>query len=131
MSAAVCSRAPLWELLKGGIQHTVILNSQTGHKHADIEVRILTDTGQHSTSHKEGLGEEKAKEEYDDTHSQGRPPSAFVVQGKPLKWDTRIRERLIGTHISVPAEIKLYYCTTDIRDNGYSRQEYPVPRRPI
>ena len=31
------------------------------------------------------------------------------------------RQRLIGTHISVPAEIKHIY-TTNIRDNGYSRQ---------
>ena len=41
------------------------------------------------------------------------------------------RQRLIGTHISVPAEMKPTYCTTDIIDNVYSRQEYPVPRRPI
>ena len=41
------------------------------------------------------------------------------------------RRRLIGTHIAVPAEIKQIYCTTDIEDNGYCRQEYPVQRRPI
>ena len=42
------------------------------------------------------------------------------------------RQRLIGTHIrsdqDIPGPVN---CTTDIRDNGYSRQEYPVPRRPI
>ena len=37
------------------------------------------------------------------------------------------RQHLIGTHISVLAEMKQIYCTTDIRDNVYSRQEYPVP----
>ena len=40
------------------------------------------------------------------------------------------RQRLIGTHISVPVGRK-HYCTTDNRDNRYSRQKYPVPRRPI
>ena len=42
-----------------------------------------------------------------------------------------MRHRIIGTHISIPAEIQQLYCITDIRDNGYSRQEYPVPRIPM
>ena len=40
------------------------------------------------------------------------------------------RHRLIGTHTSVPAEIKQICCSTDIRDNGYSRQEHSVPGVP-
>lgn len=72
--SVVCSRAPLSELMEGRLQQTVILNSRTGQKHAEIEVRLLNDTGTDDDTESQvcdvfGLGSVRAQRDVTDEMS--------------------------------------------------------------